>query len=68
VALEFDNSFKGDDLFLKHKQTQPQAMKCLKVAIKYIISNVFWLKKTELFAPKSESYFIVDELNANSHY
>jgi hypothetical protein len=42
-------------------------MKCLKSRIKYIISNVVWLKKTELFLRiKSESYFIVDELNANS--
>jgi hypothetical protein len=41
----------------------------LKVtAIKYIISNVVLTKEdgTIFTYPKSESYFIVDELNANS--
>jgi hypothetical protein len=39
VALEFDNSFKGDDLILKHKQTASNEV--LKVTAKNI-SLVMW--------------------------
>jgi hypothetical protein len=69
VALEFDNSFKGDDLILETQANTTASNEVLKVtAIKYIISNVVLTKEdgTTFTYPKSESYFIVDELNANS--
>jgi hypothetical protein len=41
VALEFDNSFKGDDLILETQTNLPTSNEVLKItAIKYIISNV----------------------------
>jgi hypothetical protein len=54
VALEFDNSFKGDDLILDtNKHTNNEV---LKVTIKYIISNVV-LKEAELFCIKRKLFY-----------
>jgi hypothetical protein len=69
VALEFDNSFRGNDLVLETQANMTASNEVLKITVvKYIISNVVLTKEdgTIFTYPKSESYFIVDELNANS--
>jgi hypothetical protein len=70
VALEFDNSFRGDDLVLETQANMTASNEVLKITVvKYIISNVVLTKEdgTTFIYPKSESYFIVDEANPASH-
>jgi hypothetical protein len=70
VALEFDNSFNGNDLILETQANTTASNEVLKItAIKYIISNIVLTKEdgTTFTYPKSESYFIVDEATAASH-
>jgi hypothetical protein len=70
VALEFDNSFRGDDLILETQANTTASNEVLKITmVKYIISNVVLTKEdgTTFTYPKSESYFIVDEANPDSH-
>lgn len=70
LALEFDNSFNGNDLILETQANTTASNEVLKItSIKYIISNVVLTKEdgTTFTYPKSESYFIVDEANVDSH-
>lgn len=70
LGLEFDNSFNGNDLILDTQANTTASNEVLKISlIKYIISNVVLTKEdgTTFTYPKSESYFIVDEANADSH-
>lgn len=70
VALEFDNSFNGNDLILETQTNTTASNEVLKItSIKYIISNIVLTKEdgTTYTYPKSESYFIVDEATAASH-
>ncbi|CAM2785888.1 hypothetical protein SAMN05444355_102144 [Flavobacterium frigoris] len=70
VALEFDNSFNGNDLILETQANTTASNEVLKItAIKYIISNIVLTKEdgTTFTYPKSDSYFIVDEATATSH-
>ncbi|SDZ96862.1 hypothetical protein SAMN05443667_101462 [Flavobacterium gillisiae] len=70
LALEFDNSFNGNDLILETQTNTTASNEVLKItSIKYIISNIVLTKEdgTTYTYPKSESYFIVDEATAASH-
>lgn len=70
LGLEFDNSFNGNDLILDTQANTTASNEVLKItSIKYIISNIVLTKEdgTTFTYPKSESYFIVDEANADSH-
>ena len=70
LAIEFDNSFKGDDLILDTQANTTASNEVLKIsAIKYIISNVVLTKEdgSTFTYPKSNSYFIVNEADVASH-
>ncbi|OCB78084.1 MbnP family protein [Flavobacterium crassostreae] len=70
LALEFDNSFKGDNLILGSQANVTASNEVLKITTaKYIISNVVLTKEdgTTFTYPKNQSYFIVDEATAASH-
>lgn len=70
LAIEFDNSFKGDDLILDTQANTTASNEVLKISsIKYIISNIVLTKEdgTTFTYPKSESYFIVNEADLATH-
>lgn len=70
LAIEFDNSFKGDDLILDTQANTTASNEVLKISsIKYIISNIVLTKEdgTTFTYPKSESYFIVNEADIATH-
>lgn len=70
LAIEFDNSFKGDDLILDTQANTTTSNEVLKISsIKYIISNIVLTKEdgTNFTYPKSESYFIVNEADIATH-
>ncbi|EIA08845.1 MbnP family protein [Flavobacterium frigoris] len=70
LAIEFDNSFKGDDLILDTQANTTVSNEVLKISsIKYIISNIVLTKEdgTTFTYPKSESYFIVNEADIATH-
>lgn len=70
LAIEFDNSFKGDDLILDTQANTTTSNEVLKISsIKYIISNIVLTKEdgTTFTYPKSESYFIVNEADIATH-
>lgn len=70
LNLEFDQVFGGADLILR---TQTNAMsngEVLKINdLKYIVSNIRLTKAdgTVFTYPKSDSYFLIDESNAQTH-
>jgi len=70
LAIEFDNSFKGDDLILDTQANTTGTNEVLKISsIKYIISNIVLTKEdgTTFTYPKSESYFIVNEADISTY-
>ncbi|SDW83304.1 MbnP family protein [Flavobacterium degerlachei] len=70
LAIEFDNSFKGDDLILDTQVNTTASNEVLKISsIKYIISNIVLTKEdgTTFTYPKNESYFIVNEADIATH-
>jgi len=70
IGIEFDNSFAGNDLILNTQPNTTSNGEVLKIStIKYIVSNIVLTKADgSVFTyPKGESYFIVDEANANTH-
>lgn len=70
LVIEFDNSFKGDDLILYTQANTTASNEVLKISsIKYIISNIVLTKEdgTTFTYPKSESYFIVNEADIATH-
>jgi len=69
IGVEFDNGYGVNDLILNQANTT-SAGEVLKIStIKYIVSNITLIKEdgTTFTYPKSQSYFIVDETNADSH-
>ena len=69
IGVEFDNGYGVNDLILNQANTT-SAGEVLKIStIKYIVSNITLTKEdgTTFTYPKSQSYFIVDETNADSH-
>lgn len=70
LAIEFDNSFKGDDLILNTQANTTASNEVLKISTaKYIISNIVLTAEdgTTFTYPKSNSYFIVNEGDVASH-
>lgn len=69
LAIEFDNSFNGNDLILNNQSNTTSTGEVLKIStIKYIVSNIVLYKEdgSSFAYPKSDSYFIVDESNSAS--
>jgi len=70
LVLEFDNSFKENDLILETQDNTTDNNEVLKInKIKYIISNVVLTKTdgTTYSYPKAESYFIANEDSETGH-
>lgn len=70
LAIEFDNIFNGADLILDTQANTTSQDEVLKIGtIKYIVSNIVLTKEdgTTVVYPKSESYFIVNEADENTH-
>ena len=69
LTVEFDNSFSGNDLIFNAANAPTSNSEILKVSnIKYIISNIVLTDENgnSYTYPKSESYFIVNEADAES--
>ncbi len=69
IGIEFDNAFGNNDLILNQANTTSQG-EILKIStVKYIISNIVLTKSdgTTFTYPKSQSYFIVNEADVDSH-
>ena len=69
VGVEFDNAFGDNDLILNTQGNTTTNNEVLKIStVKYIISNIVLTKDdgTTYTYPKSQSYFIVDEANADT--
>ncbi|AWH85186.1 hypothetical protein HYN59_08645 [Flavobacterium album] len=70
LDVEFDNAFGGNDLILNTQSNITSNSENLKISsIKYIISNIVLTKQdgTTYTYPKSQSYFIVNEADEDSH-
>lgn len=70
IGLEFDNVFGSADLILNTQSNVTSQGETLKISdVKYIVSNIVLTKEdgTKFIYPKSESYFVVDELNTLTH-
>lgn len=70
LGVEFDNSFNGNDLVLATQLNVTSLGESLKITgVKYIISNIVLTNEdgTTFTYPKSDSYFIVDESDENTH-
>lgn len=63
VSIEFDSSFKGDDLVLGNSYTNGNGEKITVKAFDYIVSNFVLVTKdgTEFTYPKEDSFFIISE-------
>ena len=69
LTIEYDNSFAGNDLVLTTQPNTTSNNEVLKIStIKYIVSNIVLTNEdgSTFTYPKSDSYFIVDELNSES--
>jgi len=67
LGLEFDNVFGSSNLILNTQSNTTSQGEILKISsVKYIVSNIVLTKDdgTTFTYPKSKSYFIVDEANA----
>lgn len=70
LNVEFDNVFNGADLILSTQTNTTSQDENLKIStVKYIVSNIVLTKEdgSTYVYPKSESYFIVNESDENSH-
>ncbi|MEL1243354.1 MbnP family protein [Flavobacterium sp. DGU11] len=70
LDVEFDNAFGDNDLILNTQSNITSNNENLKISnIKYIISNIVLTKQdgTTYTYPKSQSYFIVNEADTDSH-
>lgn len=70
LGVEFDNAFGDNDLILGVANAANSQNEVLKVStVKYIISNIVLTKAdgTTFTYPKSQSYFIVNEADTNTH-
>ena len=70
VGIEFDNAYGDNDLILLSQANTTSNNEVLKIStVKYIVSNIVLTKTdgTTFTYPKSQSYFIVDETDVNSH-
>jgi hypothetical protein len=70
LEVEFDNAFGGDDLLLNSQTYSTSQNEVLTISsVKYIVSNIVLTKEdgTTYTYPKSESYFIVNEAETDTH-
>jgi hypothetical protein len=70
LNVEFDNAFGNDDLILNSQTYTTSQNEALKIStVKYIISNIVLTSEdgAEFVYPKSESYFIVNEGDEDTH-
>ena len=70
INIEFDNVFGTADLILNTQSNVTSQGETLKISnVKYIVSNVVLTNDdgTTFTYPKDQSYFIVDETDAESH-
>ncbi|RZJ30683.1 MAG: hypothetical protein EOO48_04305 [Flavobacterium sp.] len=70
LGIEFDNAFKNNDLVLGSPGNITSLGESLTISnVKYIISNIVLTKEdgSTFTYPKSDSYFIVDESDENTH-
>lgn len=69
IGLEFDNVFGAANLILNTQSNTTSQGENLKISdVKYIVSNIVLTKAdgSTYTYPKSQSYFVVDESNADS--
>ena len=69
IGLEFDNVFGAANLILNAQTNTTSQGENLKISdVKYIVSNIVLTKAdgSTYTYPKSQSYFVVDESNADS--
>jgi hypothetical protein len=69
LGLEFDNVFGSSNLILNTQSNVTSQGETLKISdVKYIISNIVLTKEdgTTFTYPKSKSYFVVDEADAET--
>jgi hypothetical protein len=70
LGVEFDNAYGANDLILSTQANTTSNNEVLKInTIKYIISNIVLTKEdgSTYTYPKSQSYFLVNEANVDSH-
>jgi hypothetical protein len=69
LGVEFDNAFGNNDLILGQPNPTSQGETLKVSAVKYIVSNIVLTNSdgTTFTYPKAQSYFIVNEANADSH-
>ena len=70
LVVEFDNVFGDANLILDTQSNVTSEGETLKISdVKYIISNIVLTKEdgTTFTYPKSQSYFLIDEANADTH-
>jgi len=69
LDVEFDNAFAGNDLILGAQPNTTSQNEVLNISlVKYIVSNIVLTKAdgSTFTYPKSQSYFLVNEANAES--
>jgi len=70
LGVEFDNAYGANDLILNNQANTTSNNEVLKIStIKYIVSNIVLTKAdgTTFTYPKSQSYFIVSEADADTY-
>lgn len=70
LTVEFDQAYGANDLIFNAAQAANSEDEVLKIGlVKYIVSNIVLTKEdgSTYVYPKNESYFIIDESDANQH-